>query len=104
MKKLVRQKFRESVFARDKFTCRVCGEKRNADELDAHHIVDRSEMENGGYVASNGISVCKNECHVKVELFHISEGQEWHEGLHPDDLYVLIGSSRAQADIDSALL
>jgi len=58
-------------------------------------------MVSGGYVATNGITVCKEVCHMKVERFHISGGIEWEEGLHPDDLYKLIGSSREQADRDS---
>lgn len=100
-KKTIRQAFRKAVFERDKFTCRVCGTKRPEEELDSHHIQDRSGIVNGGYVASNGITVCREECHMKVELFHISGGAEWHEGLHPDDLYHMIGSSREQAERDS---
>lgn len=103
-KKTIRQRFRDAVFKRDKFTCRVCGKKRKEDELDSHHISDRSGMKNGGYVASNGITVCKEVCHMKVEQFHISGGVKWEEGLHPDDLYRMIGSSREQADADSAKL
>lgn len=41
---------------------------------------------------------------MKVEQFHISGGAKWEEGLHPDDLYRMIGSSREQADADSAKL
>jgi hypothetical protein len=78
--------------------------KRQEEDLDAHHITDRSLMVGGGYVASNGITVCKDECHMKVERFHITEGEEWNEGLHPDDLYRIIGSSREQANADSLLL
>jgi len=54
-------------------------------------------MPNGGYVKENGITVCKEDCHLKVEMFHISEGTEWSEGLHPDDLYRMIGSSKELA-------
>lgn len=104
MKKLVRQRFREAVFRRDKFTCRICGTKREEADLDAHHVTDRSQIVNGGYVASNGITVCKEVCHLKVELFHISGGTKWEDGLHPDDLYRMIGSSREQAEIDSEKL
>lgn len=103
-KKEVRNKFRSAVFKRDGCTCRVCSTKRPEEELDAHHITDRSLMANGGYVASNGITVCKDECHMKVEKFHISGGMEWEDGLHPDDLYRKIGSSREQADKDSERL
>lgn len=100
-KKEIREKFRNDVFHRDKFTCKVCGTKRPAEELDSHHITDRSEMPNGGYVKENGITVCKSECHFKCELFHINEGESWTEGLHPDDLYKLIGSSKELAILKS---
>lgn len=105
-KKLIRKRFRNSVFSRDKYTCKVCGVMRDEEELDAHHITDRNEMPNGGYVASNGITVCKDkdDCHMRVEKFHISGGEEWEEGLHPDDLYKLIGSSKDKAFRDSERL
>jgi 5-methylcytosine-specific restriction endonuclease McrA len=97
-KKQVRENFRNSVYKRDKNTCQVCNKKHlDTNELDAHHITDRSEMPNGGYVKENGITVCKDECHFKVELFHITEGEEWNEGLHPDDLYKKIKSSKELA-------
>lgn len=87
-KKLIRQKFRDAVFGRDGHKCRVCGEGN--EKLDAHHITDRNEMPNGGYVAENGISLCES-CHEKAEHFH-STGSAL-EGFHPNDLYTLIGSS-----------
>ena len=44
-----------TVFVRDGYACRTCGfastPRRAEDELDAHHITDRNEMPNGGYVA-----------------------------------------------------
>lgn len=92
-KKQTRQIFRSSVFSRDKFTCQVCGKKRVEVDLDAHHITDRSLMPNGGYVKENGISVCKDPCHMMVEQFHISGHSQWIDGLHPNDLYKKIGSS-----------
>jgi 5-methylcytosine-specific restriction endonuclease McrA len=103
-KKDVRKNFRESVFKRDKFTCKVCGTKREEDLLDAHHITDRNEMPNGGYVKENGITVCKEDCHFKVEKYHISEGKEWEEGLHPDDLYRMIGTTKEEATRKSSQL
>jgi len=96
-KKEIRRDFRNDVFTRDKNTCKVCGEVRELSLLDAHHITDRGEMPNGGYVKENGITVCKEDCHLKVEWFHITEGKEWEEGLHPDDLYKMIGSSKELA-------
>lgn len=96
-KKEIRKKFKDDVFKRDKYTCRLCDAKFGAleaeKELDSHHITDRNEMPNGGYVKENGISLCKDECHMKAEKFHITGGEEWEEGAHPEDLYKLIGSS-----------
>lgn len=75
-KKQVRQKFRDAVFTRDGFACRACGfcssPERAEDELDAHHITDRNEMPNGGYVAENGVALC-DVCHAKAEAFHCGE-------------------------------
>ena len=115
-KKEIRRKFKEDVFKRDKYTCVACSFKYTEEEsekyLDAHHITDRNEMFNGGYVKENGISLCKyaqpnkmeltsnseeGSCHMKAEKFHISGGEEWEEGMHPDDLYKLIGSSKELA-------
>lgn len=92
-KKLIRSKFRESVFARDNNKCVFCDQ---TDDLDAHHITDRSLMPNGGYVKLNGITLCPLH-HLEAEKFHITEGKEWVEGMHPDDLYQKIGSSYEKA-------
>ena len=100
-KKDIRKNFRNAVFKRDNYTCKVCGTQRTEDELDAHHITDRSEMPNGGYVVENGITLCKDDCHLKCEKYHITEGEDWEDGLHPDDLYEMIGSSYAIACLKS---
>jgi 5-methylcytosine-specific restriction endonuclease McrA len=99
-KKKIRARFRDGVFERDKHKCVFCTCTEN---LDAHHITDRSEMPNGGYVRSNGITLCSNH-HVLAEHFHISGGVEWTIGMHPDDLYARIGSSKEQAMRDSEKL
>lgn len=103
-KKDIRRNFKESVFKRDKHTCKVCKTKREVDDLDAHHITDRNEMPKGGYTKSNGITVCKDECHMKVEQFHITGGDSWVEGLHPDNLYEMISSTKDKAILDSLKL
>lgn len=128
-KKEIRKTFKDEVFKRDNYTCKVCGNgpyKELADRFfDAHHITDRSEMPNGGYVKENGITVCKepkgliskdgidgitdfeiqsSSCHMKCEIFHISSGTEWDKGLHPDDLYIKINSSKSLAIEKSELL
>ncbi len=93
-KQLVRENFRTSVFKRDGYRCKKCHE--SGSPLDAHHITDRNEMPNGGYVLENGISLCPN-CHENAEEYHQSEGQTWYKNMHPNDLYDLIGSSYDEA-------
>lgn len=96
-KKQIRENFRNSVFERDGHKCRICN--RSDVKLDAHHIIDRHEMPNGGYVKENGITLCdtENGCHMKAELYHISEHKEWVDGFHPSDLFKLIGSNEELA-------
>ncbi|VTR93934.1 hnh endonuclease domain protein : Uncharacterized protein OS=Microscilla marina ATCC 23134 GN=M23134_03976 PE=4 SV=1: HNH [Gemmata massiliana] len=104
-KKQIRQKFRNAVFARDAFTCRMCGfvssPESAENELDAHHITDRNEMPNGGYVAENGISLCES-CHEKAEAFH--RGDPVPPGFAPAELYGLIDSSEEEARAASGRL
>lgn len=90
-KRQVREAFQAAVFQRDGGKCVVCREQGiDTPAVDAHHITDRNEMPNGGYTRANGISVCA-ACHLRVELYHSTGTAE--PGLHPDDLYRLIGSS-----------
>ena len=102
-KKKIRANFRNAVYKRDNYTCKICGHKPAKEvyleELDAHHITDRNEMPNGGYVKENGITLCcvGNNCHLKAEKFHQNNGEEWYENMHPNDLYVLISSTKALA-------
>jgi len=107
-KKLARRKFKDDTFDRDGYCCAWCGAGPfdNPDsDFDAHHITDRNEMPNGGYVMENGITLCKigedgeeaSSCHMKAEKFHITGGEFWEDKMHPDDLYILIGSSKELA-------
>lgn len=104
-KKEIRKQFRDSCFKRDKYCCVMCGFKSTADhvedDLDAHHVYDRTLMPNGGYVKENGISLCKT-CHIKAEHFH-STGEAL-PGFSPEDLYLKIGSSKERAVEKSMLL
>ena len=97
-KKAVRKMFRDACYKRDGFRCAVCGMKSSKDkaeqELDAHHITDRTLMPNGGYVKENGISLCP-ACHEKAEVFH-STGVA-HPGYAPEDLYKKINSTYEKA-------
>ena len=79
----VRDNFRNDVFKRDGFKCRVCG--RSDVKLDAHHITNRNLLPNGGYVKENGISLCDTEdgCHIQAEIGLLEE----------KELYKLINSN-----------
>ena len=107
-KKQVRSAFRAAVLRRDGYRCVVCGkpgrDRQGGNEhaafhqsgvelvpLDAHHITDRHEMPNGGYVEENGITLCDDGCHRRAEAFH--QTGEAEAGFTPEDLYRRIGSS-----------
>jgi len=88
-KREIRSRFRTSIFLRDNNQCRKCGFRD--DHLDAHHIIDRSHFDGGGYVVGNGITLCP-ECHKKAEIYHSTGGETWSKGYHPDELFLLIDS------------
>ena len=96
-KKAIRDAFRTACFERDHYQCAMCGRKDC--KLDAHHIIDRSEILNGGYVPENGITLCagedKDNCHWKAEQHHAT-GKAY-PGYSPDDLYAKINSGIEQA-------
>lgn len=96
-KKQLRDEFREAVYERDGHQCVMCG-KRDC-KLDAHHIMDRNTMPNGGYVLENGITLCagedQNNCHWKAEQYH-AMGLPY-PGYSPDDLFEKIDSSLEEA-------
>lgn len=98
-KKEIREKFREVCLKRDKLSCAVCGIKAKSFEeaeklFDVHHITNRKEIVNGGYVLENGISLCEED-HIKAEVYH-STGVSV-EGYSPDDLYKIINSNLEKA-------
>jgi len=72
--------------------------KRN---LEAHHITNRREMPNGGYVPENGVSLCKKgtpgtpSCHEKAELW--LQRKQGPPGYSPQALYDKIGCSYEKA-------
>lgn len=108
-KKQIRHAFTSACLKRDGYKCAMCGRKADKDKwqevLDVHHISDRSEMPNGGYVPENGICLCKGDngldklgsCHYAAEEFHMTHGEHWISGYHPNDLYAKIGSSKEKA-------
>lgn len=88
-KKQVRQHFRDACLSRDKNKCVCCGK---ADALEVHHITNRNEIENGGYIKENGVSLCP-DCHYKAEMHYQTKGLEFPE-YSEDALYKKIGSSK----------
>ena len=92
-KHLIREKFRTDIFRRDGNRCKVC---KKTESIVAHHITDRNEIPNGGYVVENGITLCP-DCHMMAEEYHISRGTRWFHTYLPDELYALIGESRYSA-------
>lgn len=97
-KKLIRKKFRDYVFKRDNFKCVLCKmyNETNCYEdktLDAHHITPREEIQNGGYIKENGISLCKMH-HILAESAIKNNLQNRYS---PEELYKLIQSSKESA-------
>jgi hypothetical protein len=96
-KKAIREAFRTTCFERDRHQCVMCGCKTK--KLDAHHIEDRHDMPNGGYVPENGITLCagddQDNCHWKAEQYHATGTA--YPGYSPEDLFAKIGSSLEQA-------
>jgi hypothetical protein len=78
-KLLTRDEFRSKVFERDLYTCVWCGK----DAVDAHHIIDRSLFDDGGYYLENGASLCEH-CHLDAEYTLISPKFLWQKiGVKP---------------------
>jgi len=100
-KKNIRNKFRMEVFKRDKSRCRVCHWNQDITKLDAHHIISRDLLPDGGYVKENGIALCPN-CHLLAERFHATGVAE--PGYSIDDLYALINSSEEKARESAATI
>ena len=92
-----RKQFNEDCLGRDGYKCVFCDVNEN---LDVHHITDRHYMPNGGYVISNGITLCSKH-HLMAEEYHMSDGEICSDGMWPEELYNKIGSSYEQALIDS---
>jgi len=90
-----RKNFNEVCLERDGHKCVFCNEDVN---LDVHHITDRHIIPNGGYVLSNGITLC-DEHHWDCEQFHMTRTCK--PQYHPDELYKKIDSSYEQAFEDS---
>lgn len=84
---LPRHEFREQCLDRDNGTCSIpwCDESA----ADVHHIIERSEWNDGGYYQRNGASVC-NRHHQLAEADYIPPQAFWRwldiEPLTPDGM------------------
>ncbi len=92
-KKIIRQKFRDAVFKRDQNKCVIC---KQTEQLEVHHITDRTLMPNGGYVKENGISLCHSHLEIAEEHHH-TNGERCEDGFKPAQLYNKIGSNYDKA-------
>lgn len=94
-KKDLRKHFRDSVLKRDSYKCVIC-DFGFIEHLEVHHITDRNEIPNGGYVLENGITLCPG-CHLKAEKYHMTNGRKATKFMNPTQLYEKIHSSKQLA-------
>jgi len=99
-KKQIRQDFRDECLWRDNYSCRGPGcsfkssSEKAEEDLDVHHIKNRSGLPFGGYIKENGISLCER-CHIKAEKSLVGNDQTGDFSVN--NLYKIIGSSKEQA-------
>ena len=87
--------FSQAVIARDGNVCKVCNGCKN---VNPHLITQSIHLPAGGYVFENGIMLCYS-CRIEALEYH--RGYVKCKGLSPEDLYLLIGSSKEAAHIAS---
>ena len=67
------EKWRKSVFERDRYTCQCCGIEGSKSKLNAHHKNGYHWYVEGRTDVNNGITLCEN-CHIE---FHREYGREY---------------------------
>ena len=72
-KSLEYKKWRTAVFARDKYTCQVCGDDSGGN-LEADHIKQFAHYRELRFDINNGRTLC-HECHSKTETY-LSRGRK----------------------------
>lgn len=101
----LRNDFNDKCLERDNHECVICGKQAFV----VHHITDRKDIPNDGYVIFNGASLC-TQCHVKAELFFARDLPNFRNQcfelkfspeeilkITPEYIYELIGSSEEKA-------
>jgi len=72
-------KWRDAVFRRDNWTCRICGYKGH--DIVAHHILDFHKYPELRFDLDNGITLCRS-CHKKIH-YGIGEETKFKKGQFP---------------------
>ena len=97
-----RKQFNEDCLTRDNHKCVFCDITEN---LDVHHITSRDKLPNGGYVMSNGITVCSTHHLLCERCSNYQTGCKLYYSCkdcgnfkyNPPNLYKKINSSYEQA-------
>ena len=69
--------WRESVFARDRFTCKKCGEQK-IHKFKAHHVKNFSQYPELRFAIDNGITFCE-KCHTKFHKKFGYKNNNWEQ-------------------------
>ena len=59
------KEWRNAVYQRDNWTCRICGIKCSNKQIVAHHILLFSEYPHLRFAIDNGMTLCR-KCHLKL--------------------------------------
>jgi 5-methylcytosine-specific restriction endonuclease McrA len=57
--------WRDAVYKRDCFTCRICGNKCSSKNIVAHHLLSFSDYIHLRFAIDNGMTLCRN-CHLRL--------------------------------------
>jgi len=58
--------WRDAVYKRDNWTCRICGEHCKKGNIVAHHLQKFSEFPELRFIIDNGLTLCR-KCHAEIE-------------------------------------
>jgi len=58
--------WRNSVYKRDNWTCRICGKHCKNGDIIAHHLKKFADFPELRFILENGLTICRN-CHAEIE-------------------------------------